>query len=659
MLALAFGIYIETTDHIHDVRFMLPTADEQEAVALYENSGVYYAFLPSYAQTDTMTIIGAPGNEIYIDGKMYAPQTLCGDLEIDKPYSLQLKDAWGLTIADSQLILKQAQNVPALSIHLTDGSMDDINADKTIDKSGTISIIKSDRQLNYEGKCKNLRGRGNTTWDQPKKSYTLELTEDGDLLGMGAAKKWVLLSDSFDESHLRNKLAYDAAYALGVDFTVDSEYVDFYVDDVYYGVYLLCEKVEIDRRRVAITDLAALTKAINPVALSGYPAYQAVIDGKLQKGFDITNNPQDITGGYLFQIEHHDDRIQSGSSAFQTDDLSFSLSSPAYASKEQIQYLSDYVNQVEDAIAAGDLSGIDVDSFARYYLIQELFANNDNCSVYFYKDIDARDPKLHTCSIWDFDLSIGNSWLVPNMSPQAFYRNTDNWFDRLYAIPAFRERLQTIYAEEISPYLTDWIADQTTLYRSQIGASFSMDKLRWQNVQGDNDWADRSQNRFDTLEEHAAYIQDFMEKRLAFLNSAWIDGKDYATVTFSTYTHTSFKASYAVEKGGLLDVLPDPSSTDTAAFTFLGWFDENGEAYTAGAVIDQDKAYTAQWALADNGILAKLQYTLLEKIDQLQYDVGPIALILLAVFAVVFLAVLIISSRQNRVGRKRKRGDGS
>lgn len=652
--ALCYGIYFDETGGIDRVRFVMKADGAEQRVGLYECDGVYYAFLPSYADPSALTVECDAGSELYLDGKALSRRASDRPLEPDREYALQLKNGLGITVADSTLVIKQARNIPALSIRLQDSTLSDIHTDKSISKSGKATLVTQNGTVAFSGNIRQLHGRGNTTWEQPKKSYTMELAEKADLLGMGAAKNWVLQANSFDESGLRNKLVYDFARELGVEYAVDCEYIDLYVDDVYCGLYLLCEKPEVGENRVEITDLAAATEKVNPYDTAGYPVYTAYLDGKLLRGYSMTDNPADITGGYLIQAEHHDDRIRLRESVFFTDELSFSLTSPKYASREQIQYIAAYVNRVEDALARGDLSDIDVESFARYYLVQELFANNDNCSVYYYKDTDAKDQRLHACAIWDFDQSIGNSWLVCDMNPRAMYRHTDNWFDHLTQNPEFSEKLRAVFADEVLPRADALIGDRIERYCRATEASFVMDRLRWKNVKGKNDWTDRSQRRFGTLAEHADAVRRFMSERLAFLKEAWVDGMDYCTVSFTTYENTDFRESYSVVRGERLDAAPDPTDESTADYTFLGWYDEAGSRYTPGEIVSSDAAYTARWQAVDSGAAANLKNKLKKELDWIEYDVGLITVALIAVFAAVGLALFVgglIGSR-----RRRRRG---
>lgn len=597
-------IYIQNESSIDTVRFIAKADDDIiQSISLYHDNGKYYAFLPSYADFDSLSIEYSTKYSLYLDGEHYKSNSSFSKIQTDKEYSIELKNGFGMPVCKEKLIIMKADNIAALSIHLINGTIDNINADKEISKTGLATLIKANKKVDYAGSIKKIHGRGNSTWGQEKKSYTLELPEETDLLGMGAGKSWVLLSNSFDESGLRNKLVYDAAKEIGVKFAVDSEYVDLYVDSVYYGLYLLCERVDVGKNRVEITDLEEKTKSVNQYPLSNYHQFEEETDGKMKRGFKISNNPTDITGGYLVQIEHHGGRIENKESLFQTDTLSFSVSSPKYASQKQIDYLYNYFNTVESKIIEGDLSDIDLDSFVDYYLIQELFANKDISSVYFCKDSDLIDSKVYACSIWDFDLSIGNSWLYSNTNPSVLYRNTGNWFDYLYDNSTFKASLQEKYTNIIKPKLNTIIYSKLEEYGNTINSSFAMDKIRWGYII--NAWSDQSQNRFDTLDEHINYIVDFMNQRIKFLDSAWIDGVDYRFVGFFTPERKDY---YSVRLGESFTDEPNPECDAANNGEFLGWYDDDGNKYVSGKVITQNETYTAKWEKMgdDTGALLSL-----------------------------------------------------
>ena len=95
-----------------------------------------------------------------------------------------------------------------------------------------------------------IRGRGNATWLWEKKPYSLTLSKSADLLGMGAAKEWILLTNAPDPTHLRNKIAYDLAAEVGLLYSPESNWVDLYLNGEYTGLYLLTERNEIHPQRI-------------------------------------------------------------------------------------------------------------------------------------------------------------------------------------------------------------------------------------------------------------------------------------------------------------------------------------------------------------------------------------------------------------------------
>ncbi len=590
---------IQKEDAPDTIRFVCYADDGAgQQVSLFYDDGCYYAFLPSYSDLDSLRIEYAAGYRLFIDGELYGSGVECSRLSIDRTYSMSMTDSIGRNIASGELIIKRSENVPALSLNLTNGTIEEVHSD--VPKKGYCFLIKADKSVDYYGEIKEIDGHGNSTWQQKKKSYNLQLSETADLLGMGSGNNWVLLANSFDESGLRNKIAFDFAKEIGVEFAVDSEYVDLYIDNVYYGLYLLAEKIEVGENRVDITDLEKENKAVNEFAMSRYPMNEQNTDGKIIRGYDTAMDPEDISGGYLFQVEHHYDRILEKKSVCYTDEMDFSLTSPKYASTGQIEYLSLYLQECENRLKNNDVSMIDVDSFAAYYLVHELFANTDNSSIFFYKEADSVDRRLHLCCSWDYDLAMGNSWRYPDANPEVLYRNSDNWFNYLYENEEFRKLLAQKYQALLDGGLLEEVDSRLSEYGDQIGSSFAMDKLRWKNIPSDSLWADESQLRFDSIDEHIAYISGFMSKRIPFLKSAWIDGQEYCRVSFLSEPGKSYKKEfYSVKKGEALECDPDPvpdgSGSEYQGYRFMGWYDAEGNEFSPENVINHDEDYAAAW----------------------------------------------------------------
>lgn len=590
-------VYFQEIRRIEKVRFIFSAKDGiTDQVSLYKVDNVYYAFLPSYADLSTTTISISAGYKVYINEQEYHSTTTCNSLSFDQEYTITIKNPLNISIVRETFIMKQAKNTPTLSLHLSNGTLADIHADQDVSKTGTALLVTENRSINYNGSFKSIHGRGNSTWTQVKKSYSLNFKSPTDLLGLGAGTGWVLLANSIDKSSLRNKIVYDMAVDIGLPYACNATYVDLYVDDEYQGLYLLSERIDVETNRVNINRLQKNTQALNHIELSNYSQIEQITNGKIQRGYNITRNPSDITGGYLLQIEHHSNRILRKESLFQTESLSFSLTYPKYASLEQVSYISTYMNNLEQQLKVGDLSGIDIDSFARLYFLQELFANRDNCSVFFYKDSDSIDPKLYAGPIWDLDLSMGNSFTSSNNTPDQLCQNCDNWFNYLLECEEFKTRVHQLYWDEFKPNMNSYISEKLEELETQIKFSFIMDNLRWKGLESEhNNWAETSQMHYVTLDEYAEDIVSFMNARCNFLDKIWGDQSGYALISFQSEEIGKYKTSFYVQIGSSLQKIPNPQSSKTIGYEFQGWFDSDGNPYNPESTITADNTYIAKW----------------------------------------------------------------
>ena len=53
---------------------------------------------------------------------------------------------------------------------------------------------------------------------------------------MFALKDWILLSNVFDSSHIRNKITYDFARGRGAAYSPEAQWVDLYGNGEYLGL---------------------------------------------------------------------------------------------------------------------------------------------------------------------------------------------------------------------------------------------------------------------------------------------------------------------------------------------------------------------------------------------------------------------------------------
>ena len=481
-----------------------------QEITLWSKNGQYYAFLPSACRE--------------------------AGLEPELPENID----------PDSVIWLYSEHIPAVFIETESGTSDQINSDKNIKEAGTIKVLEPDGSFSLEHSLEYIKGRGNTSYTEfDKKPYQIKLTQDAPFLDMEPGKKWVFVSNSADSSLIRNALSRSLAGHLNLPQSEEGTFVDLYVNKEYVGNYYVVEKIEIQENRLLLSDLQKATEHENETEdLSTYET--AWTD--TTKAKQIPNDPEDITGGYLIERDF-DNRflkeVEINESYFITEAKEcFIVRDPEYTSEAQIAYIDSYVQSVENAILSAEgIDGttgksyqdlIDVDSFVRKYLLEEVTANYDGgvASSYFYKDSDTIDGRLYAGPVWDYDVSWGNSPAYlgqistspERLSRLASHSDSSVWFQNLYHKPEVYEKIVSCYAQEISPYLT-LLADEILPMLDEItAASAAMDQVRWEDQYARNGYSgDRS--------EQITFITDYIKARKDFLDRAWIAQIPVHTVT--------------------------------------------------------------------------------------------------------------------------------
>ncbi|MBQ8959661.1 MAG: CotH kinase family protein [Ruminococcus sp.] len=444
--------------------------------------------------------------------------------------------------------------------------LDALDHDKGVTVTGQALILNESGGVEYNGEIGKLSARGNSSWDySAKKPYNLKLPVKSDLFGMGKAKKWSLLSNYLDHSLMRNKMTQEMSRAAGMEYVVDSVFVDLYADGSYRGTYELCEKIQIKKSRVNIRDLEEITEALNDQELKEYPLTVVGTENRWDytpgsyKYFDIPNDSPDITGGYLMEfLPSNRYGSKSVSSFITTRGQGINLESPEYASKAQMEYIRQFVQDAEDAIYSEDgynskgkhySDYIDVDSMIKFYLIEEISmdADSTHSSVFLWKDSDLTgDGKIHFSPVWDFDLAYGSfSTIKQNSEGDSGHSQiTENlyaacctisgyndhpdtagvsWFGYLYKQEDYRKRVAQIYFDDFYPFVCRLTNDRSPYVNemaSQIIPSANMNNQRW-HTYGGYKYCVFGGSSGDDLLGSVDIMRGFLFRRKRWLTSLW------------------------------------------------------------------------------------------------------------------------------------------
>ncbi|MDD3368451.1 MAG: CotH kinase family protein [Lachnospiraceae bacterium] len=494
--------------------------------------GNYFLFLPSFAPQEVQLRTVNVG-EIVLDGQIVQH----GDMVLltDGQHSVSVA---GSHSAIEFRVMRSA-NIGTIFLETDSGSMDYIHADKNNREAGLITVLDANGNAMYKGHMDRLNCRGNISFDSvEKKSYQVKLQSKADLFGMGKSRTWLLISDAFDPTMIRNFAVLGMAREGGIPYTPEMDYTDVYANGEYMGSYLITEKVELGKGRIEGASLEKETESLNAGADLG--TFPQIADwgewAKSLKGYDIPKNPVDITGTYLMELDL-DYRYPDEPSGFITyRNQPVVIKSPEYASREQVNYAADLYEFFEEAIFAEDglnpytgepfTAYIDLDSFARKYLLEEISKNQDASytSQYFVKFPDEVSTKLFACSPWDYDKSLATptTWMeVDLFEPDSFYANirksdSDLWW-ALYQHEEFREYVKKLYWEEFRDLTLQKAQEDIPKQVKKIEKSVLMDEYRWAYFEDATDDADMEKQYTFWLSR----VQNFMIDRITFLDSEW------------------------------------------------------------------------------------------------------------------------------------------
>lgn len=295
---------------------------------------------------------------------------------------------------------------------------------------GSVSI-KGSESFEMDPAAMSVRGRGNSTWEFPKKAYKIKFDERQSLLGMTSAKEYVLLAEYVDKSLIRNYMAHFFSSFLNIEHSLETRFVSVFVNNSYRGVYLLTEQVGIDQNRLSIdkSDAAA--------------------------------------GGFLIELETEDRIDREGIKDINwvsVDNSYFVIKSPKMEKlipeviSGKVTYIKDYLNAFLYSIESNTYDEfIDVDSFIDFFIISEFFKQVDvgYSSVYAYKDMD---EKLFMGPIWDFDISSGNGDYY-DYKYYGYWVDYNPWFKKLIQNQSFEDAYIKRFNEVMTAYFDIFIAE--------------------------------------------------------------------------------------------------------------------------------------------------------------------------------------------------------
>ncbi len=337
-----------------------------------------------------------------------------------------------------------------------------------------------------------IRGRGNATWQNPKKPYRLKLESKASLLGMPKSKHWILLSAYADwMAHGRTYFYFNISDKMGMPYTPGCVPCEVVLNGDYIGMYFLTEQIRIAKERVNITEQA-----------------------------EEETDPDLITGGWLLEIDNYQEanQLRFIDPKKPKGMMKVTYHNPEVVSAEQLSYITNLINNVNEWVNTDDKTSreweeyIDIDALARYYVVEEVVDDLEGFSgsSWFYKDNG--DCKLTWGPVWDAGSTMGSrnsNYLGTNF----IYENEpsyacNHWIAEIAKFPRFQIAIRKWwkkYKEEVFPTMQGVVNDFGVLTSQALASDYRR-------------WGDKSATALDYYRKR--YVKYLTNKR-DFLALKW------------------------------------------------------------------------------------------------------------------------------------------
>ena len=337
-----------------------------------------------------------------------------------------------------------------------------------------------------------IKGRGNATWGYDKKPYKIKFDEKQSVLGLAANKEWVLLAEYCDKSLMRTAYMCELAQALGLPYPIHYRHVQLHMNGEYMGMYVLTDQVEKKKNRVDIEDDGFLFENDNYF---------------WEEPLNFMTERKQYW--YTFKYpDPEDGEIADGDARF--------------------KFITGFMNSFEAALYGDDFKDpdkgyrkyIDVETFAKWYLVQELIGNLEPNMYYV---LPSRNARLQIAPVWDAEWSMGlayreneaDGWSGLPAEPDWNQQIWSRWkyFGRLFEDEYFVNAVRKEW-EDFQPMLPVFKAKMSAvaenISNAQVRNFSRWNTLSWHISVG--------LVRFDTWEEEVRYVNEFFDHRVRLMD---------------------------------------------------------------------------------------------------------------------------------------------
>lgn len=400
----------------------------------------------------------------------------------------------------------------------------------------------ADSSYNLSNTPAQVKVRGNYTINYDKKPLKIKFFDKQSILGMSQGNKfqeWVLLAEWKDISMLNDPVAfYLGNKILGSDgyYCTDFRTVEVYLNDKYWGVYVLIEQQQVENGRIEVPKVRDDYKGVDIGYFFEYDYYYSYELAIPKNGGDPVftldyGTDEFFQKGYTIKSQINDDAQTEFIQTYMQN--VFDIVYKATRESEFYKFNDDYRKLIKaDSTNPKEIveNVIDIKSLVDTFILNEICCDTDINWSSFYMSVDMSESgnkKLVFQAPWDFDYAFGLN--VQKYSPfeEDYAFNSGNpWFtlfkDQEWFMDLVRQKWEEIKLNNVKEKTLELISTHKQVYEGYYIRNYQ----RWpERIKNGMTEVNEIANGFKNQADAADYLYDWLAKRFDYLDSKWSNNR--------------------------------------------------------------------------------------------------------------------------------------
>lgn len=403
-----------------------------------------------------------------------------------------------------------------------------------------------------------MKVRGNFTTDYEKKGLRIKFDNKQNLFGLNGGKKfskWVLFADVKDNAMLRNAMSFYIAQNMVGDnvFVTDFTPVHLYINNQYWGLYLLGEQKENKKGRIQTAALPADNYAGTDIGytfeldkyateeeakgLDGDPTftmnYSPTLSYKPHEGENRYQcNTFTNTYTMLTDISNRETQLpyikNRAEMAYKV--IYYATKSNKFYEIKDEKLVDSTATSAEECLA----KTIDIDSFVDFYIMNEIVCDPDIGYSSFYLSLDMSaegDHKLRMDCPWDFDSTLGvRKGTLEDAQGMYASKSSNVWFSMISNTNWFKEKVKAKWNQLRENQLFEKAMNMIEDFSINYVQDYKKNYERWPKTLGSNTETNHETRaivqRLKSERQAEQLLYHWFADRIDFLETQWGTGRN-------------------------------------------------------------------------------------------------------------------------------------